>query len=241
MKLENSGIPLYMQLYEDLKKKITGGKWQLDALVPTEAELMSSYGVGRETVRRAILKLVSEGFLYRQRGKGTYVCRNRTEDGMEQLVSFSSEMISRGYKPGAILLEFDYRLPDPDIKNILSLPDNENIIYMKRLRTANKLPVALEKSFLNRSVVGEVDKEKLTGSFYNYLVYDKKVQLGRITQEIGSLVADEDMASLLEVKAGHPILQLSRLIYTPDHIPFFWLTFSYRGDLYTIKTRLEPR
>ncbi len=241
MKLENSGVPLYLQLYEDLKKKITGGEWQLDTLVPTESELMSSYGVGRETVRRAILKLVSEGFLYRQRGKGTYVCRNRTEDGMEQLVSFSSEMISRGYKPGAILLELDYRLPDPDVKNILSLPDNENIIYMKRLRTANKLPVALEKSFLNRSVVGEVDKEKLTGSFYNYLVYDKKVQLGRITQEISSLVADEDTAGLLEVKIGPPILQLSRLIYTPDHIPFFWLTFSYRGDLYTIKTRLEPR
>ncbi len=241
MKFENNGIPLYLQLYEDLKKKITGGEWQLDALVPTESELMSSYGVGRETVRRAILKLVGEGFLYRQRGRGTYVCRNRAEDGMEQLVSFSSEMISRGYKPGAILLELDYRLPDPDVKNILSLPDNENIIYMKRLRTANRLPVALEKSFLNRSVVGEVDKEKLTGSFYNYLVYDKKVQLGRITQEISSLVADEDTADLLEVKTGHPILQLSRLIYTPDHIPFFWLTFSYRGDLYTIKTRLEPR
>jgi len=147
MKLENSGIPLYLQLYEDLKKKITGGEWQLDTLVPTESELMSSYGVGRETVRRAILKLVSEGFLYRQRGKGTYVCRNRTEDGMEQLVSFSSEMISRGYKPGAILLELDTRLPDQEVQDILNLPDHEPIIYMKRLRTANKLPVALEKSF----------------------------------------------------------------------------------------------
>lgn len=241
MKLENSGIPLYLQLYEDLKKKITGGEWQLDTLVPTESELMSSYGVGRETVRRAILKLVNEGFLYRQRGKGTYVCRNRTEDGMEQLVSFSSEMISRGYKPGAILLELDYKLPDQEVQDILSLPDHEPIIYMKRLRTANKLPVALEKSYLNRSIVGKIEKEKLTGSFYNYLVYDKKVQLGRISQEISSLVADEDTATLLEVKAGHPILQLSRLIYTPDHMPFFWLTFSYRGDLYTIKTRLEPR
>ena len=241
MILENNGIPLYLQLYEILKKKITSGEWELNSTVPTEAELMNSFAVGRETVRRAILKLVSEGYLYRHRGKGTFVCRNRQEDAMEPLVSFSAEMLARGYKPGAVLLEQDLRQPDGEVRTILGLAAGEAIMYMKRLRTANELPVALEESFLNHEIVGKVDKKKLTGSFYNYLVYEKKIPLGKITQEISSIVADEETAGLLDVARGHPILQLARLIYTVDDRPFFWLTFRYRGDLYSIKTQLEPK
>lgn len=160
---------------------------------------------------------------------------------MEQLLSFSAEMLARGYKPGAVLLEQDLRQPDGEVKNILKLPEREKVFYMKRLRTANNLPVALEESFLARQIVGKVDKEKLSGSFYNYLAYEKKIPLGKITQEISSVVADEETAMLLGVTKGHPILQLARLIYTVDDKPFFWLTFSYRGDLYSIKTQLEPK
>ncbi len=241
MILENSGMPLYLQLYEILKKKITSGEWELNSTIPTEIELMGSFAVGRETVRRAILRLVSEGYLYRHRGRGTFVCRNRPEDAMEQLVSFSAEMLARGYKPGAILLEHDLRKPGGEVRNILELPEGEEIIYMKRLRTANELPVALEESFLTREIVGKVDKNKLSGSFYSYLAYEKKIPLGKITQEISSVLADEETAELLGVKRGHPILQLARLIYTVDNRPFFWLTFRYRGDLYSIKTQLEPK
>lgn len=237
--LENNGMPLYLQLYEILKKKITDGEWEQNAMVPTESELMETFSVGRETVRRAVLKLVSEGYLYRRRGKGTFVCRPRPEDGMEQLVSFTSEMLARGYKPGTLVLNHDQRLPDQEVKSILNLPEGEEITYIKRLRTANDLPVAVEESYLNRAILGDVDEEKLGGSFYNYLVYDKKLRLGRVMQEISSILADEDTAKLLEVEPGHPVLQLSRLIYDTDNTPFFWLTFRYRGDIYSVKTKLE--
>ncbi|NLY31353.1 MAG: GntR family transcriptional regulator, partial [Firmicutes bacterium] len=52
------GIPLYMQLYDKLKMKITGGIWPEGFLIPSETSLMKQYGVGRETVRRAVLRLV---------------------------------------------------------------------------------------------------------------------------------------------------------------------------------------
>jgi GntR family transcriptional regulator len=237
MFLDNTGVPLYLQLYERLKQKITTGEWHENALVPPENELMKQYGVGRETVRRAVLKLVNEGFLFRQRGKGTFVCRKRPEDGLEQLISFTAEMVARGYRPGTQVLVNDHRLAAPQVREILDT--QEEIIYIKRLRTANDLPVALEESWLRQDVFGPVDPERLEGSFYQYLVYDKGLKPGRIVQEISSVLAEKDTARLLGVKEGHPVLQMTRLIYSAEGIPFFWLVFRYRGDIYSIKTKLD--
>lgn len=237
--LENTGMPLYLQVYETLKKKITSGEWPEDSSIPTEATLMKTYGVGRETVRRAVLKLVNEGYLFRQRGKGTFVCRKRPEDGLEQLVSFTAEMLARGYRPGNKVLTHNKQRPDQETAAILHCPGSEDIVYIKRLRTANQLAVAVEESFLRSDIFGELDPDKLEGSFYEYLVYDKGIKPGKIMQEISSGLADQETADLLEVEPGHPILQLSRLMYTADGTPFFWMIFRYRGDIYSIKTKMD--
>ena len=234
---ENSGVPLCLQLCEILKQKIISDEWAPDTRVPSESSLMKSYGVGRETVRRAVLRLVNEGYLFRQRGKGTFVCRKRREDGLEQLVSFTSEMLARGYRPGTQVLANQVQKPDQETAGILN--SGEDIIYLKRLRTANNLPVAVEESFLRQDVFGELDPNKLDGSFYEYLVYDKGIKPGRIMQEISSTLADEECAELLGVKPGHPVLRLARLMYTTEGKPFFWMTFRYRGDIYSIKTNQD--
>lgn len=239
MMLENNGLPLYLQLYEKLKHNITSGQWEENTMIPTELDLMKSFGVGRETVRRAVLKLVNEGYLYRQRGRGTFVCRTRPEDGLEQLVSFTAEMVARGYRPGTKVLEHRRCQPDEESRSVLNLSPAQEIIYIKRLRTANQLAVAVEESFLDPAVFGAVDEEKLSGSFYHYLVYDKNIKPGRIMQEISSILADSDTARLLEVEPGHPVLQLTRLMYVAEGRPFFWMKFRYRGDIYSIKTKLD--
>jgi GntR family transcriptional regulator len=236
---DNTGVPLYLQLYDVLKLKITGGEWPEEGLIPTESKLMQAYGVGRETVRRAVLRLVNEGYLYRQRGKGTFVCRKRPEDGLEQLISFTSEMLARGCRPGTKVLEWKVCKPDHEAANILNCAARNEIVFIKRLRTANDLAVAVEESYLRNDIFGDLDPKKLSGSFYDYLVYDKGIKPGRIMQEISSGLADEDTAKLLDVNPGHPVLQLTRLMYTTNGTPFFWMTFRYRGDIYTIKTKMD--
>lgn len=60
------------------KKGLTRG----DRL-PSENELMNSFGVSRQTVRRALEELEKKGLVERRRGSGTYVTmeRKRTENG----------------------------------------------------------------------------------------------------------------------------------------------------------------
>ena len=239
MHFEDSGVPLYLQLHAHLKQRIVSGKWPQNSLIPSESTLMQIYGVGRETARRAVLRLVNEGYLYRQRGKGTFVCRRRPEDVLENLLSFTSEMISRGYRPGTTVLGHDERIPAPKTQEVLATNEGEKVLYIKRLRTANDLPIAVEESFLIKEILGSLEEHKLTGSFYESLFYDKGIKPSKVVQEISSTLADEDTAALLEIDSGHPLLRITRLMYTTDNRPFFYLIFHLRGDMYSIKTKLN--
>lgn len=73
LKKERFGIPLYWQIKEDIKEKIKNGEYKIDELIPSETELVKKYDVSRITIVKAINELVSEGYLYRIQGKGTFV------------------------------------------------------------------------------------------------------------------------------------------------------------------------
>ncbi len=61
----------YLQISESLRQKIVKGKI-IDAL-PSEAELMRTYGVGRSTVGRALKVLKNEGVIESAQGTGWFV------------------------------------------------------------------------------------------------------------------------------------------------------------------------
>lgn len=67
--------PLYMKVYSDLKERIESGEWSYGAMLPSEFELCDVYGVSRGTVRQVLAKLEEEGFIRRERGKGTFIAR----------------------------------------------------------------------------------------------------------------------------------------------------------------------
>ena len=69
-----SKLPFYQQLYEILRSKILRRDWQPGDLIPPESELIDSYQVSRNTVRQVLDMLVNEGLIYRQRGRGWFVC-----------------------------------------------------------------------------------------------------------------------------------------------------------------------
>lgn len=69
--------PLYIQLKNVLLDQIKSGIWKEKDQIPTELELMESYHLGRDTVRKAVSILVQEGYLIKRRGKGTFVAKTQ--------------------------------------------------------------------------------------------------------------------------------------------------------------------
>ena len=68
-------MPLYIQLQDSIIKKIDEKKYLPGEAIPSERKMAEAYGVNRMTVKRAISKLVEEGYLVCKPGSGTRLKR----------------------------------------------------------------------------------------------------------------------------------------------------------------------
>jgi len=237
----HSRLPLYVQLRDALRGKIEGGEWKVGSQLPTEAELMASFKVGRATVRQALQELVNQGLLYRKQGKGTYVSRPRQEDDIETLVSFTAEMMARGVTPGARVLGVWVIIPPAEVREQLDLKDNEKVVRLERLRFGDGLPIALELAHLNHGMVPGIENEDLTGSLYHRLVHVHGLRIARVQQTIQPALATAREAELLGIRRGSPVLVIDRLSFADSGKPIEIMHFVYRGDIYQVKAELTRR
>lgn len=65
--------PKYLMIKNDLQEKIMKDIYPVDSKIPSEMELTEKYDVSRHTVRQALSKLVTEGYLRTVQGSGNYV------------------------------------------------------------------------------------------------------------------------------------------------------------------------
>jgi DNA-binding LacI/PurR family transcriptional regulator len=65
--------PKYQQVYSALKREIQSGRLKKGDRLPSEAELVRTFGASRITVGRAVRDLQAAGLVERRAGSGTYV------------------------------------------------------------------------------------------------------------------------------------------------------------------------
>lgn len=76
MKLQidaGSGVPIYIQIGDEIHAQIAAGQLKPEEQLPTIRELAADLRVNLNTVARAYLELDREGVISTQRGRGTFV------------------------------------------------------------------------------------------------------------------------------------------------------------------------
>ena len=74
---KSQSLPIYMDMYQDIKKKIADEVYPVGAFLPTEAQLQETYRVSRTTVRRAVAKLQEDGLIKVKQGFGTQILQRK--------------------------------------------------------------------------------------------------------------------------------------------------------------------
>ena len=70
--------PLYQQVRDNIKSKITNGEWRIGSIIPGDSELSRQLGVSIGTVRKALDELARQRILVRERGRGTFINQPET-------------------------------------------------------------------------------------------------------------------------------------------------------------------
>ena len=74
----------YCEIANVLKQEIAEGKYTDIGKLPTEFELVSRFGVSRQTVRQAISNLKNDGVVYQVQGSGTYISNTKAVNSKNQ-------------------------------------------------------------------------------------------------------------------------------------------------------------
>ncbi len=224
----NSATPLYLQLAGKLAVGIHSGLWQPNEALPAERVLSEELGISRFTARRALDVLCEREILTRRHGSGTYVNPNLPRP-LSHLTNFSEELRQRGFEPGSQWISREIGLADKEETRALALPPNSMVARLKRLRTADRMVLAIECSTIPASFLP--NPEAIGESLYGYLG-----QLGlrpvRARQHITAVNADVQQAVFTETNPGAALLHIKRIGYLADGNAIE-LTHSYfRADRY---------
>lgn len=228
----NAQIPLYMQLKEIIKNKITTGEYAENAKIPPEPELTNTYGISRITVRRAIEDLVEEGYLIKKQGKGTFVSRHKVFRKIEYVTGFTDSCRANGFTPASAVLERKIIPADDALAEKLKLAPGDDVVYTKRKRMANDLPILLENNFFSYERFGFLMEEELTGSLYALLKERDilAVNPGETTLEI--VTADDQVSQIMDVPFGTPFFFMETVINDQNQVPIHVGHQYYLGEAY---------
>lgn len=229
---KNSPVPIYHQLEEYIKQQIENGFLKEEEVIPSEREFAERFQISRMTVRQAINNLVTDGYLNRKKGRGTFVSKKKVEQELQGMTSFTEDMLSRGMKPSSKLLSF--KIIQADKKTALDLKINENdpIYKIKRIRLADGAPMALETAYIPVNIVPGLTEENSNLSLYQYIEEHLSLSISEATQEIEASIADVHTAEPLGIEEGEPILFIVRIAYLQDGTPFELVKSSFRADRY---------
>ncbi len=224
-------VPVYYQIFDEIYQEIQDGHYQEGDQLPSESELMTRYKVSRGTIREAIKMLLHQGFVVRERGKGTFVTYKKIEQDAHNLMGFTELMTNNDKAATAKILEVTTKIPSKRIRKLLNLEEDEKVTKIQRLRFGDEEPLIIERSYF----VYRIFKHLLNYDLENESIFDLLYQktdyrLGFAQQSIEAVVAGPAEKKLLNVDVGSPLLLMKRLITLKDGSFFQYSEDIYRSD-----------
>lgn len=206
--------PRYLELADLLRADIVAGRFAGEASFPTEAVLCEQHGVSRFTVREALRKLQSEGFIQRRRGSGTMIQPAAARAGaLHQPLSNVGEILqyARDTRFMFALLGRS-RIPRSYAEQIGIEPGGAWFHFAGvRNDLEEGRPIAVTDAFVHPDLAEAVNKiETAKSTIFQQLEEYAGVSVARVTQDIQAVAATAAIADKLQIQRRSPCLRILR-------------------------------
>ena len=247
----NSHIPLYQQIANDLQRKIENNTFEPGQKLPSEHELTEEYQVSRLTVRKSIKLLLENDLIIIQQGKGMYVKFPTIQtDIMNDVLDVQNfrgiyeTLTGQGLNVKIKLVKYGEEPIPKNIAEALGCPLDTKIRTIYRLFYLKDMPIAYNITYLSpdlvftKEMVEKVEQQPLS----TLLRSNKdKQSLEEISCSIGVRPVADDIANLLNVPKGHPLMSLSRIFYYKNSTPLIAGLMYLNTDCYQFTIRSKSK
>jgi GntR family transcriptional regulator/GntR family frlABCD operon transcriptional regulator len=213
--MQEKALPQHRKLYELLRKHILNGVYPTDSLLPSENELCTLHHVTRPTVRQALYRLVSDGYIKKHQGKGSIVRELPKGIGI-----LSIQGTTTGIGPHNLetkLFGKPILMNWPEIFSFELKNDEREMgcIQLERQRIVDGNPVLYEISYLpNINLPRFIQKSFENKSLFEVLRASYQIEVLGGNQRIWAMKATEKISNYLNIDEGAAILCLQRTLET---------------------------
>ena len=196
----SSKVPYYHQIYSSISQKIENKVLKDGDKLPNEMDICKDYGISRITVRQAFRDLERNGYVYRERGRGTFVRRKIESHSLERFSSIVDELKKEGVQIKGKILESLVIFPDERIMEMIKLDQGEKVLYVRRVVYADGSPLYITKVHIPYSLTGKISKEILTNNSFMEIItgiYNLKFVHSKSILE--PCIPDKETVQLLEM------------------------------------------
>lgn len=193
-------------LYERIQNMEVGSR------LPAEPALCEEYGVSRITLRKAVEQLVTEGYLRRDHGKGTFVTDPKyamryRERFVNEVTGFYTQMHRQGNQVESEVITQEKISAGPSVARHLGITGADPVIHLERLRKVNGTVHHLAQSYVvARKFPTVLTADFSTLSLYVHLreTYDLLLAKNEILVSLSFATARE--AQIMGVAEGDALL-----------------------------------
>lgn len=213
---------LYSDIYHILKGKIDSNVYPPKTILPGEEDLSERFSVTRNTIRRALKKLQSDGLVYTVKGRGVVVLEPIVDNrvmfsaanhyGFQDLMSFPQNKFIK--KLTTKVLEFKEVEVDEDLSKHTSFTVGDIAYYVERLRMVNGKAMAIDTSYFRKESMPDLTLDDAKQSIYSYIRENElfKIAAARSVATVETVTDKE--SGLLSLGEANCVGALKKYVYT---------------------------
>ncbi|MDN3017903.1 GntR family transcriptional regulator [Paenibacillus sp. BSR1-1] len=237
---EEDQVPFYKQLKEKILDDIESGKLKHGDKLPSERELAEQFQISRMTARHTLSVLEREGVVERRVGAGTFITNNKIEMDFITFNSFTKNMMNKGFIPSTKVLSIGKTVAKPHIARKLNVPIGETLISLKRLRSVNEMPVAIEESFISEKLCPNLEQFIFDNvSLYQILEDQYGIVLVKAKEQMQVTFSEECDSKLLKIRSESPCIYQESVAYDPHDQEIEFSTSLTRSDIVRFYSELN--
>lgn len=229
--------PLYARVKSHIVNNIRSGAWAPGARVPSENELVESFGISRMTANRALRELTSEGFVARVPGVGTFVAELPARTSLMELRNIAEEIEARGHRYSARIVSRGEATATLALAEDMELNPGQKLFHILVVHEENGVPVQLEDRYVNPQVAPDFlaqDFSHVTPTAY--LVATAPVD--ELEHTVEAIMPDATQQKLLGTTAHEPCLALRRRSWSRAQVATL-ATLTYPASRYALYSRYK--
>ena len=230
--------PLYLKVKRHILDNIGSGKWATSTRVPSENDIVKSFGVSRMTANRALRELRDEGVLVRIAGVGSFVADRHAHAHPLEIRSIADEIRERGHAHRAEIESLERIRAVAELAEDFGIPPRSELFCSVIVHFENERPVQLEERYVSPKLAPDylkIDFNRTTP--HDYLT--RVAPLQEAQHLLRAVMPDERTRKLLAMKRDEPCLLMIRRTWTAGQIASVARLY-YPGSRYEMSGRFRP-